>query len=130
MKSVAKFRLALALVLIFALGAAAGASFSRGSARREQAPAPLGQQYLVDRFLAQKQSAYLSRLQLSPDQVEQLRPSVEKARAGLRASHERSVREVWTIMGEHYRALNRVLTPEQRLVFRQMLEEKKGAAAK
>jgi hypothetical protein len=124
MKSVVQLRLILALVLIFALGAAAGASFNRGSAMRAQsAPGP----DLVDRFLASKQAAYESRLQLSSEQLEQLRPSVEKTRTSLRASQQRATREVWTIMGEHYRALNRVLTPEQRVIFQQMIEEKKAA---
>ncbi len=125
MKPVVQIRLVLALVLIFALGAAAGASFSRGSAIRTQsAPGP----DLVDRFLASKQAAYESRLHLSAEQLEQLRPSVEKTRTSLRASQERATREVWTIMGEHYRDLHRVLTPEQRLIFQQMIEEKKPTA--
>jgi hypothetical protein len=130
MKSKPTLRVAAALLLIFAFGAAAGASFSRGTARRELAAQTPASADLVDRFLYQKVAAYRERLQLSEAQVEQMRPAIAKSRADLRASHERSMREVWSIMGEHYRALNRVLTPEQRVVFEQMVEEKKEAAAK
>jgi hypothetical protein len=130
MKSKPTLRVAAALLLIFAFGAAAGASFSRGTARRELAAQTPASADLVDRFLYQKMAAYRERLQLSEAQVEQMRPAIAKSRADLRASHERSMREVWNIMGEHYRALNRVLTPEQRVVFEQMVEEKKEAAAK
>jgi hypothetical protein len=130
MKSKPTLRVAAALLLIFAFGAAAGASFSRGTVRRELAAQSPASADLVDRFLHQKMAAYRERLQLSEAQVEQMRPAIAKSRADLRASHERSMREVWSIMGEHYRALNRVLTPEQRVVFEQMVEEKKEAAAK
>ena len=130
MKSKPTFRVAAALLLIFAFGAAAGASFSRGHARREQAAQTPVSADLVDRFLYQKMAAYRERLQLSEAQVEQMRPAIAKSRSDLRASHERSMREVWSIMGEHYRSLNRVLTPEQRVIFQQMVEEKKGGAAK
>jgi hypothetical protein len=130
MRSKPTLQIAAALLLIFAFGAAAGVSFGRGTARRELASQALTSADLVDRFLYQKMAAYRERLQLSEAQVEQMRPAMAKSRSDLRASHERSMREVWSIMGEHYRSLNRVLTPEQRVIFEQMVEEKKEAASK
>jgi hypothetical protein len=131
MKTASTLRIILALTLIFAIGAVAGASLSRGTIRHQQATATAaGSHDLVDRFLAQKQSAYVARLRLSAEQVEQLRPALDKTRADLRASHERTTREVWRIMGEHYQALNRLLTAEQQVVFRQMVEERRLEALK
>jgi len=129
MKSKPIFRIAAALLLIFVFGAAAGASFSRGTAGRELAAQMPASADLVDRFLYEKMADYRERLELTEAQIEQMRPAIAKSRSDLRASHERSMREVWSIMGQHYRSLNRVLTPEQRVVFEQMVEEKNGVGA-
>jgi hypothetical protein len=58
------------------------------------------------------------------------RDRLAKSRADLRAGHERSMRQVRSIMGEHYRALNRVLTPEECVIFKHMVEAKKASALK
>lgn len=130
MKPVRKFRIVFALALIFVLGAATGMSYQRGVVQRERTTWHAGVQDMVDRFLAQRQSAYAARLKLTDAQIEQLRPALEKTRADLYASRERATREVWHIMGEHYQALHRLLTPEQQAVFQQMLQERKAEAGK
>jgi hypothetical protein len=128
MKTIHPVRVVLSFLLLFGLGALSGASFSRGTIQRERAALPAAANDLADRFLAQKQAAYTERLRLSAEQVERMRPALEKTRADLRACRERATRDVWSIMGEHYRALNRVLTPAQREIFQQMIEEKKAEA--
>lgn len=130
MKPIRKFRIVLALALIFVLGAATGASFQRAEVQRERTTWRAVEQDLVGRFLTQRQSAYTARLRLIDGQIEQLRPALEKTRAELNASRERATREVWHIMGEHYQALYRLLTPEQQAVFQQMIEERKAEAGK
>jgi Spy/CpxP family protein refolding chaperone len=115
------FRLIFFVTLIFGVGTVAGTALNHGLTQRESLASLRRPE---DRWLRHRQEEYAAALHLSPEQLAQMQPAFEKTRRDLRATREQAAREVRRIMGEHYRALCSVLTPEQLEVFQHLVEER------
>jgi len=111
------WQIVLLLVAIFLVGAASGALLTVRAVKRAASSSTAPQN-----LVATAARYYQRELQLTPDQVEQLRPIfIETAR-----DIGRSRREMYQSMQRMHGEMEKVLTPEQQEKFRELRERAKA----
>jgi Spy/CpxP family protein refolding chaperone len=118
----------LFVFLIFSAGAVGGLALHQGRARREQSAQVVALHRAEEAWLQRKQDLYAAELGLTPDQLASLKPALDQSRSDFRALREKAAEDARRIMAEHYRAVRRVLTPEQREKFNQLVQDKAAAS--
>jgi Spy/CpxP family protein refolding chaperone len=118
----------LFVFLIFSAGAVGGLALNQGRARREQSAQVMALHRAEEAWLQRKQDLYAAELGLTPDQLASLKPALDQSRSDFRALREKAAEDARRIMAEHYRAVRRVLTPEQREKFNQLVQNKAAAS--
>jgi Spy/CpxP family protein refolding chaperone len=103
-----RWRLILAFVLLFLAGAVCGFFGAMHSGRWIFTHAHSG-------FLAEHMKRQLQReLALTPEQVQQISPIIDRATSQLQAKREQTMRDVHNIFEETHRQMQPFLNPEQR----------------
>lgn len=119
-------RLALCLLLIFAAGAYAGSTFTRTQDKRwlHQQIAQL--KSVEDSWLQRLHDRYAADLGMTPEQIDQVRPAMDRARADFKNVRTEAAQRARRIMGDLYQAVHQTLTPEQQATFQRLVKERVG----
>ena len=119
-------RLALCLLLIFAAGAYAGSTFTRTQDKRwlHQQIAQL--KSVEDSWLQRLHDRYAADLGMSPQQIDQVRPAMDRARSDFKQVRSEAAQRARRIMNELYHNVNATLTPDQQDTFKRLVKERAG----
>src|SRR5688572_24387681 len=125
-----KTKLVCGLVAIFAAGIVVGGSVGFTAARKGQVPTPATEQkreHGSKRDFADKWCSKLSDdLNLTPEQVEKIKPITEDTSAQLKAVHSDNNDRVRTIFKASHQRIKAILTPEQLEIFEQKNREREN----
>jgi Spy/CpxP family protein refolding chaperone len=113
-----RWKIILTLVAIFLAGAVTGGVFALGVARKA-----LNRQINPGRWPASLLEAYQKRLQLTPEQIEQLRPVIEDSRREWANTVRSAVNSYAGIIRRLDEQLKPLLTPEQLAEHERLREE-------
>jgi Spy/CpxP family protein refolding chaperone len=113
-----RWKVILSLVAIFAAGAVTGGVFALGVVKKV-----VDQKINPSRWPGSLLEAYQKRLQLTPAQIEQMRPVIEEARREWTASVRQAVGSYGGIIRRVDEQLEPLLTPEQKAEHQRIREE-------
>jgi len=129
-----KTKLVCGLVAIFAAGIVVGGSVGFTAARKGQVPTPATEQkreHGSKRDFADKWCSKLSGdLNLTPEQVEKIKPITEETSAELKAVHAENNDRVRAIFKASHERIKSILTPEQLTIFEQKNRERENRIRK
>ena len=129
-----KTKLVCGLVAIFAAGIVVGGSVGFTAARKSQVPTPTTEQKREGgsrRDFADKWCSKLSGdLNLTPEQVEKIKPITEETSAQLKAVHAENNDRVRAIFKASHEKIKSVLTPEQLTIFEQTNRDRENRIRK
>lgn len=123
MNRLTKRRVALYLAFIFLAGAVSGGILMRtvGTERPPRRGPPS-----VGKMCDHVRKRFQERLALTPEQMRKIDPIIERMGEELRAIHERSTAEVESVIQRTNAEIARELTPEQRIQFEKMEQERQA----
>lgn len=113
-----RWKIILSLVAIFLAGAITGGVFALGIVKKA-----VDQRINPSRWPGSLLDSYQKRLQLTPEQIEQMRPVVEEARREWAASVRSAVGSYGGIIRRVDEKLEPLLTPEQKAEHLRIREE-------
>ncbi len=119
MNNLSRYKTILYLCAVFVTGLIAGGAIGYGFARRSIFRPPTEAQ-MARHILADLQQE----LQLTPTQVGQISPVIEKAAREIQGVHERTFTEVREIIQKTDKEMANFLTPEQKKLLEQMHERR------
>lgn len=119
-------RIALCLLLIFAAGAYAGSTLTRAQDRRCLNKQILTLKSAEDHWLQRLHDRYAADLAMTPAQIDQVRPAMDRARSEFRQVREDAAQRARLIMKDLYHSVHQILTPEQQAVFKQLVNDRAG----
>ena len=129
-----KTKLVCGLVAIFAAGIVVGGSVGFTAARKSQVPTPTTEQkreHGSKRDFADKWCSKLSGdLNLTPEQVEKIKPITEETSAELKAVHAENGERVRAIFKASHEKIKSILTPEQLTIFEQKNRDRENRIRK
>ncbi len=119
MNAVAKWKLGLYVLLIFAAGAGSGGMIAWEIGRKTPIP-PTPTPEIAVRLKARLQD----RLQLTPDQVTKISPMIDEAMRRLEGIRRETATQIFANVSNMHEQVVQVLTPEQRVKFEALEEER------
>ena len=127
-----KTKLVCGLVAIFAAGIVVGGSVGFTAARKSQVPTPTTDQKRDhgSRFADKWCSKLSGDLNLTPEQVEKIKPITEETSAQLKAVHAENNDRVRAIFKASHEKIKSVLTPEQLTIFEQKNRDRENRIRK
>ncbi len=119
-------RIALCLLLIFAAGAYAGSTLTRAQDRRWLNKQIQQLKTAEDHWLQRLHDRYTADLGMTPQQIELVRPAMDRARSDFRQVREDAAQRARRIMNQLYQDVNQTLTPAQQDEFKRLVKERVG----
>jgi Spy/CpxP family protein refolding chaperone len=119
-------RLTICLVLLFAIGAVAGSSFTLARDRRFVASQAMQLKDAEDRWLQRLHDQYAADLAMTPEQIAKVQPAMEQARQEFRKTRDEAAQRSRRIMNDLYHAVSNTLSPEQQATFAKLVRERRG----
>ena len=119
-----KTKIAIYLVLIFVAGAVAGGAVSYKTTARREPPRERGERPTPEQFAEHVFTRMSERLELSPEQMDSIRPIFMAGFKEVRDIQERSLREVEEAIQRSNARISKELTPEQQARLEEMNRER------
>jgi Spy/CpxP family protein refolding chaperone len=109
------------LCAVFLIGAVSGASLTWRFARQRQHPRPAS----MDRVHQSMRDRFISRLELTPDQVSRITPFIEKLERQMQGNFREITRLSDEAISSFHASINPILTPDQREELQRMEQERR-----